>query len=138
MTAKRCLRIGLIVVGAVSMSRAFSHHSYARFDPCIDVTVTGEVRAAEYTNPHIVIEVETADGTTYRIEWMSLQALTRNGLESGVVAVGDRVEITGARHRDPAVNVLTMLKRFDRPGDGWFWARARPPGASSRPANCEN
>jgi hypothetical protein len=128
----------MLAAGVVSMSHAHSHHSYAQFDPCIDVTITGEVRAAEYANPHIVLEVETVDGAIYRVEWMSLQALTRNGLEPDVVAIGDYVEITGARHRDPGINVLTMLKQFARPSDGWTWGRERSPGAASRPANCGN
>jgi hypothetical protein len=138
MVSKRCSQIGMVIAGVISMTSVFAHHSYAQFDPCIDVTIKGEVRAAEYANPHIVLEVETVDGAIYRVEWMSLQALTRSGLEPDIVAVGDHVAITGARHRDPDINVLTMLKRFDRPSDAWAWGRERSPGARSRPANCGN
>lgn len=138
MDIRRSLPIGVFVVCAIAMSDGYAHHSYAQFDPCTDVTIKGTIRAAEYANPHIVLKLETIEGSIYRVEWMSLQALTRNGLEPDVVAVGDHVEIIGARHRDPEINVLTMLKQFDRPSDGWAWSRARSGRANARPANCEN
>jgi hypothetical protein len=132
-----CFRFGLLAVGSVFMNSAFAHHSYAQFDPCIAFTIAGDVRSAEYANPHIVLNIETVDGAIYRIEWMSLQALARNGLEPNVVAVGDYVEITGARHRDPEFNVMTMLREFIRPGDGWAWQpQGNQQARRERPAAC--
>jgi hypothetical protein len=131
MTAENLQRAALLLAGLLSVNCALAHHSYAQFDRCKVSTIEGEVLSADYANPHIVLSVATDDGETFRIEWMSLQQLVRSHLEPEVVAAGDRVEITGARHRDTSIKLMTLLTEIRRPRDDWAWSRDR-----QRPVSC--
>ena len=96
-----------------------------------DERAPGEIDSISWANPHIVMVIDASDSQQYRIEWFSLQQLARAGLSAHSLLTGDHVVIKGARHRDPAMNVVTLLTEVRRPQDGWAWSRER-----ARPAEC--
>lgn len=113
---------------------AKAHHSYAEFDRSTVITVEGTVEQVDWTNPHVVVVVRTADGEDYRIEWWGTQRLRRAGLPENPFAIGDQLELTGSPHRDPDTRILTLITKVERPEDGWSWRRAQRfgPGGSGR------
>jgi hypothetical protein len=100
-----------------------AHHSIARFDRCHLFTVAGEVTRVTWHNPHVEFAVQNSDGTVYNVLWLNLQQIKRDGLEVGVLKVGDRVEITGAKQPEDNLRMITLLTGIWRPRDGWRWSR---------------
>ena len=111
---------------------AAAHHSYAQFDPCTRVTIEGEIERLSWANPHIVMTVNAGDAGTFRVEWFDLFRLRRQGLSTEVLKEGDRVVISGARHRDPDIMVMTLLSEVRPVNGSWNWSQSR-----GRPANCD-
>jgi hypothetical protein len=111
-----------ITLAAPNLAQA--HHSIARFDRCHLFTVAGEVTRVTWHNPHVEFVVQSRQGMTYNVLWLSLQQLKRDGVEPGALKVGDRVEITGAKQlEDDNLRTITLLTGIWRPRDGWRWSR---------------
>jgi hypothetical protein len=124
--AGRTLGVAAIVGALFALGRAQAHHSYAAFDQCKTVVLEGEVNNVEWVNPHILIDLRTADDAHYRIEWFALEQLRQAGMAAEPLKPGDRVVITGNAIRDPSLRVLSRLSAIQRPSDGWSWLRAQP------------
>jgi hypothetical protein len=134
MNASRSLLV-LLVASTASLITfsAPAHHSYAQFDRCNAVSLEGDVQNVEWANPHIVIDLKTADATTYRVEWFNLQQLQSAGLAPETLKTGDHVVITGNAWRDPNVKLVSLVSEIRRPSDGWSWTRPPRP----LPADCQ-
>ena len=89
------LLIGLIAAVAAGGS-AVAHHSFAMFDRAKEVSVTGVVKAFQWTNPHSWLQVTVEDGGK-TVEWSfeggSPGILSRNGWKRTVVKPGDTVTV---------------------------------------------
>lgn len=118
------------MLAAAASAPAAAHHSYAQFDRCTSVTIEGAIDEILWGGPHIVLTVGT-DDAEYRVEWFHLAQLRRLGFSSDVLRRGDRVAITGAAHRDPAVKALALVTEIRRERPGWSWSRS-----VRRPADC--
>jgi hypothetical protein len=128
MTARQRI-LAAAAVGLAMGSPAMAHHSYAAFDRKNPVTIEGALSAIDWSNPHIRLTVVTADATVYDVQWANLRRLRRDGVETNPFAIGDRLVINGAPHRDPDEHVLTLIQSVSRPADGWSWNRTfRPAG----------
>ena len=55
-------------------------------------------------------------------EWASAPRLKESGIGKDTLKPGDRVIIVGSPSRDPT-EYRMHLKRIQRRGDGWQWAR---------------
>lgn len=89
----RLFSLPLLGVAAMLMPiAADAHHSAAPYDFTKDVTVTGTVSAFRYTNPHMMITVQTKDGP-WQIEGGSPNQLSRKGWNRMAIKVGDKVVI---------------------------------------------
>jgi hypothetical protein len=86
-----------------------------------------------WANPHVVITLETEDSGTYVVEWRDLRRLTREGIADGSLKAGERIVVTGSRHRNPDRNVVTLLTEVRRIGDDWTWSR---PASVNPPKLC--
>ena len=83
-------------LGTASFS-AHAHHAYQLFfDMCTSVTIEGRVGNVQWADPHVWIDLETDDGTTYAAEWTGPQNLTRAGVAADVLKAGDRVVVIGS------------------------------------------
>jgi len=74
-----------------------AHHSFAMFDKNRLVTVKGVVNKVEWTNPHVYIFVDVANGkggtTRYAVECNSPNVLMRTGWRPKTVKAGDAVSV---------------------------------------------
>jgi hypothetical protein len=85
------------------------------------LTVTGELASVTWTNPHVELSITAEDGTAYRVVWLSLQELSRAGIQRDTLHVGDDL-ILKAGTRDGA-RAPILLSEIHRPSDGWTWSQ---------------
>ncbi len=88
------LAFGLAAVAAP----ALAHHSFAMFDFNRIVTLKGAVKEFQWTNPHVVLWVETdptasEPAVTWSVELTSPGNLTRSGWSRTSLKPGDKVEV---------------------------------------------
>lgn len=83
--------------------RAFAHHSGAAYDMTRQVTIEGTVAALSWTNPHIMMTLETkaADGAPFlqEIEVMSVAQARGLGLRREAISPGARVVVSASPSR---------------------------------------
>jgi hypothetical protein len=84
---------------------ALAHHSFAMFDFSRTVTLKGVVKELQWTNPHVILWVETTPGggatpEVWSAELTSPGNLTRNGWTKRTLKPGDRVEVDVSPLRD--------------------------------------
>ena len=77
---------------------ALAHHSFAMFDFTKTLTLRGTVKEFQWTNPHVVLWVETDPvGTDPAVTWSaeltSPGNLTRNGWTRQSLKPGDKIEL---------------------------------------------
>jgi hypothetical protein len=91
---------------------AQAHHSSAMFDDEKVVTVSGEVKEFQYTNPHswLLVDVKGADGqvTTWGFEAEGPSTLLRAGIRRSDLPPGTMVKVSGHPMKD------------GRPGAAWM------------------
>ena len=79
---------------------ALAHHSFAIFDHTRTLTLAGEVRDYQWTNPHGYIRLKVdsgADGAPeFLLELTSINMLRRAGWRSSSLKPGDRVTVVTA------------------------------------------
>ena len=109
-----------VLLVAASLS---AHHSYGDIDRNQSVTLDGTIEAIAFVNPHVTLQLRTAAGQRYNVEWGGLTQMARSGVTSGTLAVGDRLLVTGSPHKDATLRHVTLLTEIRRPADGWRWAR---------------
>ena len=90
---------------AVISSPAHSHHSFAVFDLSKTVVFKGTLKDLQWTNPHVLIWVETDPSAgkaaeTWTAELTSPGNLTRLGWTKRSLKPGDRVEVVVNPLRD--------------------------------------
>ncbi|MGC4029499.1 MAG: DUF6152 family protein [Steroidobacteraceae bacterium] len=88
--------IPLAALAAIAVPVA-AHHSFSMFDMKKEMTLTGEVKEFQWTNPHIWVQLMApgADGKVveWSIEGNSPSTLSRTGWSKRSVAPGDKVSI---------------------------------------------
>lgn len=98
MTIRTPLALGAALVLACAVTgSASAHHSFAMFDPGKVVTLKGEVKDFDWTNPHVSMSVVTpaANGgsETWTVELTSPGNLTRLGWTRHSLKPGDKVAV---------------------------------------------
>ena len=95
------------VLGAAS-ARALAHHSAAMFDEKKTITVEGEVKEFQLTNPHswFFLDVKDANGKIDRwaFEAGTPSGMIRNGYKATDLPTGTMVTIKGFHAKDPSQN----------------------------------
>jgi hypothetical protein len=113
---------------------AYAHHSHPDFLTDQDATVEGTIEGIDFKNPHVVITLRAADSIVYTIEWQGAYYLrdhvqmvspVEGPVESDTLQRGDRIVVVGCPPRDPSHHELVILKRVQRPLDGWLWTCRR-------------
>jgi hypothetical protein len=83
---------------------ATAHHSFAVFDMSAQKTVTGTVKKVDWTNPHIWIWIDVANGKggsdVYGFEGMSPNFLERRGWKRTTLKTGDPITVVYRPLRD--------------------------------------
>jgi hypothetical protein len=92
------------VILLVAVATLVAHHSYtAEYDVNARVTLTGRVTKIEWTNPHVHVYLDAADGSghvSWNIEMGSPNGLTGKGWTRKTMKVGDTVTVDGSRAKD--------------------------------------
>ena len=91
----RFLGIGAAVL--MLSGPVLAHHSFAMFDYNKDVTIVGEVKELQWTNPHIHLLVNVPNGRGGVVEWDveggTPGNLRRNGWSREVVKPGEKISV---------------------------------------------
>jgi hypothetical protein len=103
--AQVILVIGVVLgVLAAGSARGLAHHSAAMFDEKKTVTVEGEVKEFQLTNPHswLLVNVKEKDGTvvTWGFEAEGPSTLARAGIRPSDLRPGTRLKISGNPMKD--------------------------------------
>ena len=121
MTQLRMIRLmGAIVLAASALSSlpASAHHSFAVYDRTKTMTIKGNVKSFQWTNPHVVIWVLVqpeggGEPEEWGIETTSPGVLTRGGWTRNSIKPGDRVSVEFSPMRDGShgggLNSVTLL-----------------------------
>jgi uncharacterized protein DUF6152 len=79
----KALSLGIVVLGALSITSASAHHSFAMFDAEKSVKLDGTIREFQWTNPHswILVMVRNSQGVDeqWAIEMGGPAGLARQG-----------------------------------------------------------
>lgn len=108
--------IGLAVLGLALPAAA--HHSFAIYDRTKTLTLTGEVKTFQWTNPHCVIWFSVkpeggGEAQEWGVETTSPGVLTRSGWTRNSLKAGDKVTVVFNPLRDGShgggLNQVTVL-----------------------------
>ncbi len=86
------------VLAVLASLPAIAHHSYAMFDMTREATLEGTVRAFQWTNPHIWIDITVVDKATgkpvnWSIEGKGPVQLVGDGWRRDSIKPGDKVNM---------------------------------------------
>ena len=89
--------LGIAAAVLMLAGPAFAHHSFAMFDYNKEVTITGELKELQWTNPHIHILVNVPNGrggmAEFDVEGGTPGNLRRTGWSRDVIKKGEKVSI---------------------------------------------
>ena len=81
-----------------------AHHSFSMFDDKKEITLKGEVKEFQWSNPHTWIQLYVTDASGKVVEWSieggSPNLVGRQGWKRNTFKTGDKVEITVHPLRD--------------------------------------
>jgi hypothetical protein len=101
---------------AASTPPVAAHHSFAPFDMANQKTVTGTVKAIEWTNPHtwIWLDVPNDQGVVepWGFEGMSPNYLARRGWTRTTLKVGDKITVAFRPLRDGSKGGMFMSTKL--------------------------
>ena len=106
MTFPKTAMIAALALGlAGAPSAGLAHHSFAMFDFSKTVTLKGQIKELQWSNPHVIVWVETAGDSgrpseTWSAELTSPGNLTRRGWTKRTLKPGDKVEVEVSPLRD--------------------------------------
>jgi hypothetical protein len=88
---------------------AFAHHGAAAYDTAKSVTVKGTVTDFQFTNPHVLIFIDSKDEGGNVQKWQgeltSPNHLARAGWTKSTIKVGDQITLTGNPANSGASNL---------------------------------
>lgn len=94
----RTMGLAALALGLMIAARpAAAHHSFSMFDFEKEVTISGTVKAFDWTNPHTFTWIDVTDSsgkvTEFGIEGMSPNYLGRRGWTKNTLKPGDKVSV---------------------------------------------
>ncbi len=134
---KRSTAIAAGLALAAAASQANAHHSGSMFDPTKSETVQGVVRAFNWTNPHVNVEVMAEPEAGKAAQLWTLEAsspgvMGRSGWTKRSLNPGDRVTVTFSPLRDGGLG--GSLRRVELPdGKVLTWSTSYTPAADAKP-----
>jgi hypothetical protein len=95
--AWRTTTLTLALALGAAASPALAHHAFATFDQQKSVTLQGDVKEFQWTNPHIWIQLVVQDPKGEHQEWSiegaSATVLSRQGWSRKTLKPGDRLVV---------------------------------------------
>jgi uncharacterized protein DUF6152 len=103
------LASALIGIWLVSSAPVRGHHSFAPYEPTLQLKLSGVVTQFKWANPHAYIEIDATDEKTgakrhWLIECASTSILNRAGWKFNMLKPGDQVAliVSPLRNGEPA------------------------------------
>ena len=122
----RRITSAVIIVALLWAARpVLAHHSYADYDRTERYALRGIITDIHWANPHILFTVNDGASDT-RIEWITLTGAEKTSVAQDQFTVGDEVVVIGSRNRNPAVNIMTVIKELHLPAKNWQWVVPTP------------
>jgi hypothetical protein len=116
------LRLVATLVALLS-APASAHHSFAPYEPQLQIKMAGVVSELRWTNPHVYIEMDVVDEKSgekrhWLIECANPGILNRVGWRFNMVKAGDRITVivSPLRNGEPAA----LLKQIQLPDGRTF------------------
>ena len=99
------LAAGALLLSTALAAPALAHHSFAMFDFSRTVSLKGEVKEFQWTNPHVILWIVGSPGPgvapdEWTVELTSPGNLTRMGWTKRTLNPGDKVEVDFSPLRD--------------------------------------
>jgi hypothetical protein len=118
---------------------AFAHHSFASYEPELQLSFTGTVVHYQWTNPHVYIRLaaldeETGETREWLIECANPGILNRIGWKWNMIEEGDEITVIVAPLRDGEPGALLKSVRL---ADGSVYSNGGPAGAATIPFHDE-
>jgi hypothetical protein len=90
--------IAIAAVSGVSIVPASAHHSFAVYEPTLQIKLSGVVTSFKWGNPHVYLEIDASDpksGETrhWLLEGASTSILNRAGWKFNMLKPGDMVTV---------------------------------------------
>jgi hypothetical protein len=135
------MRSAIGVFGAAAVLGAFAlfgaapiaaHHSFAPYEPKLQIKFSGIVTSFQWANPHVYIEMDVAEKTGQMRHWLIECAnpgiLNRVGWRFNMVKPGDRITVivSPLRNGEPAA----LLKQITL-ADGRKYSNGGPAGPAT-------
>jgi len=105
------VRVALTVIalGLVSSAPVRAHHSFAAYEPNVQIKLEGTVTEFKWANPHVYIEIDGTDIKSgakrhWLLECASTSILNRAGWKFNMLKPGDKVTVivSPLRNGEPA------------------------------------
>ena len=104
--------VAAAAVSVLGVGSSFAHHAWP-VDRSREVTVKGTVTAFNWSNPHVMIDVEVKTDAGKIEKWNiggpSTERMTGNGWDRNTLKPGDVITGIGYRHSDGS-NVVQLQK----------------------------
>jgi len=129
----RILAIGVLAMSVLTLAPVVAHHSFAPYEPTIQIKFSGVVTAFKWTNPHVYIEMDVPDEKTgatrhWLVECASTSILNRARWKFNLLKPGDKVTVivSPLRNGEPAA----LLKQITL-ADGSKYANGAAAGRAT-------
>jgi hypothetical protein len=127
------MRSGIGAIGSLLLlaasTAAMAHHSFAPYEPDVQVRYSGKVANFEWQNPHVYIELDVTDaaGTTKRwlIECANPGILNRVGWKWNMIKPGDEISVIVSPLRNGEPGALLKAVKL---ADGQQFSNGGPAG----------
>jgi hypothetical protein len=120
-------------IALASIAPARAHHSFAPYEPTLQIKLSGVVTEFKWGNPHVYFEIDVADAASgqtrhWLIEGASTSILNRAGWKFNMVKPGDTVTVivSPLRNGEPAA----LLKQITL-ADGRKFSNGAAAGAAT-------
>jgi hypothetical protein len=134
---KRSIALVFGVALSAAAGGASAHHSGSMFDPSKTETVQGTVRAFNWTNPHVNLELMADAGGGKEAQLWTLEAsspgvMGRSGWTKRSLNPGDRITVTFSPLRDGGLGgSLRRVQLAD--GKVLTWSTSYTPAPDAKP-----
>jgi hypothetical protein len=105
-----------LAIAVLAASSASAHHSFAPYEPTLQIKLSGVVTDFKWGNPHVYLEVDATDAKTgnkrhWLIECASTSILNRAGWRFNLIKPGDTITmiVSPLRNGEPAALLKLMM-----------------------------
>ena len=112
-----------LAVSVLALIPASAHHSFAPYEPTLQIKFSGVITQFKWGNPHVYIEMDAVDEKTgatrhWLVECASTSILNRAGWKFNMLKAGDKVTVivSPLRNGEPAA----LLKQITLAGGAKF------------------